>query len=81
MKIKALYTILLLSSISSIIAQQNGLVSFDIPAKNSLKFNKFIINPTFSFVREDQSFISLYNKTQWTEVENSPQTFFLSYSG
>lgn len=81
MKIKALYIIVLFCSINTIIAQTAGLVSFDIPARNSLKFNKFVINPTFSFVREDQSFITLYNKTQWTDVENPPQTYFLSYSG
>ncbi|MCB6231671.1 PorP/SprF family type IX secretion system membrane protein [Flavobacterium psychrophilum] len=62
-------------------AQTGGVVSFDVPAKNSLKFNKFLINPTFSFVREDESFVSMYNKRQFSGLENAPQAYFASYSG
>jgi len=59
----------------------DGIVSFDVPAKNSLKFNKFLINPTFSFVREDESFVSFYTKRQFSGFENAPQAYFASYSG
>ncbi|MEO8235254.1 MAG: PorP/SprF family type IX secretion system membrane protein, partial [Flavobacterium sp.] len=62
-------------------AQEGGVVSFDVPAKNSLKFNKFLINPTFSYVREDESFISMYTKRQFSGFENAPQAYFASYSG
>jgi type IX secretion system PorP/SprF family membrane protein len=65
----------------SLYSQEGGVVSFDIPANTSLKLNKFIINPTFSFVREDNTFISLYNKRQWAQFENAPQTYLFSYSG
>ncbi len=79
---KGLLSILFLFCFTQInYAQNNGVTSFDIPAKNSLKFNKFLINPTFSYVREDESFISLYNKTQWSGFENGPKTYFFSYSG
>ncbi|WP_310555318.1 PorP/SprF family type IX secretion system membrane protein [Flavobacterium sp.] len=60
--------------------KEDGVVSFDIPAKNSLKFNKFLINPAFSFVREDESFISIFNKRQWLDIENAPVNYFGSYS-
>ena len=59
----------------------NGVVSFDVPAKSTLKFNKFLINPTFSFVKEDIPTLSLFNKRQWSGFENAPQTYFLNYSG
>ena len=59
----------------------NGVVSFDVPAKSTLKFNKYLINPTFSFVREDIPTISLFNKRQWSGFENAPTTYFLNYSG
>ncbi|MGH2665261.1 PorP/SprF family type IX secretion system membrane protein [Flavobacterium sp.] len=79
---KGLLSILLLCCfIDRNYAQTDGVVSFDVPAKNSLKFNKFLINPTFSFVREDESFINLHNKTQWSEFENAPKAYFVSYSG
>ncbi len=59
----------------------DGVMSFDVPAKNSLKFNKFLINPTFSFVREDESFVTFLNKRQWTSFQDAPVSYFFSYSG
>ncbi|MFK7004753.1 PorP/SprF family type IX secretion system membrane protein, partial [Flavobacterium covae] len=59
----------------------NGVRPFDVLAKNSLKFNKFIINPSFSHVREDESFISFYNKRKWIGFENSRTDYFFSLSG
>ena len=73
--------IVLLVSFQTLFSQQSGVVSFDLPSQNSLKFNKYTINPTFSFVKEDRSIISLYNKRQWTQFENAPLTYFLSYTG
>ncbi|QYS87950.1 PorP/SprF family type IX secretion system membrane protein [Flavobacterium davisii] len=58
----------------------NGVRPFDVLAKNSLKFNKFIINPTFSHVREDESFISFYNKRKWIGFDNSRTDYFFSLS-
>ena len=65
MKLRVFFSLLFLNSIISISQNTDGLMSFDVPAKNSLKFNKFLINPTFSYVREDESFISFLNKRQW----------------
>ena len=59
----------------------NGVKSFDIPAKSTLKFNKFLINPAFSFVREDIPTLSIFNKTQWAGFDNSPSSYLLNYSG
>ena len=79
---KGLLTFLLiLGFINSNFAQNDGVLSFDVPAKNSLKFNKFLINPTFSFVREDEAFLSALNKRQWSSFEDAPQAYFFSYSG
>ncbi len=82
MKNRFLSIIILFCTLQALYSQDsNGVVSFDIPARNSLKFNKYIINPTFSFVREENSIINIYNKRQWTEFDNAPQTYLLSYSG
>ncbi|MDI6048326.1 PorP/SprF family type IX secretion system membrane protein [Flavobacterium sp. XS2P24] len=62
-------------------AQEDGVVSFNQPVRNSLKFNRFLINPTFSFVREQSTIVSFYNKRQWVQFDNAPQTYSVSYSG
>ncbi len=61
--------------------QEDGVVSFVLPVRNTLKFNKYIINPTFSFVREQNRYISFNNKRQWVQFEDAPQTFLFGYSG
>ncbi|SHI40576.1 PorP/SprF family type IX secretion system membrane protein [Flavobacterium terrae] len=74
--------VLMLCLFETALAQTgDGVMSFDVPAKNSLKFNKFLINPTFSFVREDESFITFLNKRQWTGFQDAPTAYFFSYSG
>ena len=60
---------------------EDGVVSFSLPIRNSLKFNKYAINPTFSFVREQGSHLSFYNKRQWVQFDDAPQTYLFSYSG
>ena len=62
-------------------SQEGGVASFNIPVRNSLKFNKFIINPAFSFAREQNSYISIFNKREWVQFEDAPQTYLVSYSG
>jgi type IX secretion system PorP/SprF family membrane protein len=62
-------------------SQEDGVVAFTLPVRNSLKFNKYIINPTFSFVKEQSPVLSFYNKRQWVQFDNAPQTYFFSYSG
>ncbi|HEY9886574.1 MAG TPA: type IX secretion system membrane protein PorP/SprF, partial [Vampirovibrionales bacterium] len=76
-----IYIILFFCSIQVVYSQEDGVVSFDIPVRNSLKFNKFIINPTFSFVREQNRYLSFNNKKQWVEFDDAPQTYLFSYAG
>lgn len=60
---------------------ENGVVSFSMPIRNSLKFNRYLINPAFSFVRETNAYASFYNKRQWVQFDNAPQTYLAGYSG
>ncbi|MEL4308279.1 PorP/SprF family type IX secretion system membrane protein [Joostella sp. CR20] len=48
---------------------------------NLTKYNKFLVNPTYSFVRNDTKAVSFWSRIQWTGIENSPQTYLISYSG
>jgi type IX secretion system PorP/SprF family membrane protein len=61
--------------------QDDGVVSFDLPIRNSLVFNRYNINPTFTFVREQNKYISFSNKRQWVQFDNAPEMFLGSYSG
>ena len=72
---------LLLCSLQQLHSQEDGVVSFRLPVRNSLKFNRFLINPTFSFVREQSTYLSFYTKRQWAQFDNAPQTYLFGYSG
>jgi type IX secretion system PorP/SprF family membrane protein len=56
-------------------------VSFALPVRNSLTFNRFALNPTFSFVREQNQIISFTNKREWVQFDDAPSAFLFSYSG
>ena len=74
--------ILLCLSVQFVCAQQDdGIVSFDLPIRNSLVFNRYSINPTFTFVREQNKYINFSNKREWVQFDNAPETFLGSYSG
>jgi type IX secretion system PorP/SprF family membrane protein len=79
---RLLLLILCICSVQTFYAQDDdGVVSLNIPARNSLTFNRFNINPTFSFVREQSKYISFNNKREWVQFENAPLTYFGSFSG
>nr|WP_299389230.1 PorP/SprF family type IX secretion system membrane protein [Allomuricauda sp.] len=68
--------------ISNLDAQEgNPYVSYDVPFQNLLKFNRFLINPTFSAVREDKSYVNLFHRSQGADFNDNNQNYFLSYSG
>ncbi|MBL4746355.1 MAG: type IX secretion system membrane protein PorP/SprF [Flavobacteriaceae bacterium] len=61
---------------------QTGVVSLlNVPTHNLMKFNRNLVNPSFSLVGEKASHISIYNRRQWIEFDNSPEIFMLNYSG
>jgi len=61
--------------------EETPFISFEVPSQNLLKFNRFLINPTFSTVRENNSYINLYHRNQWVQFEDSPEIYLASYSG
>ncbi|WP_193744406.1 PorP/SprF family type IX secretion system membrane protein, partial [Jejuia pallidilutea] len=61
--------------------ESNGVVALALPVRNSLKFNRYAINPTFSFVREQNKYISFTNKKQWTQFNDAPNSYLFSYAG
>ena len=81
MKIYILHIVLFFCITQQLYSQDDGVVAFNIPSRNSLKFNRHFINPTFSFVREQNKYISFNNKREWAQFDNAPQTYLFSYSG
>jgi type IX secretion system PorP/SprF family membrane protein len=61
--------------------QDDGVVSFDLPIRNSLVFNRFAINPTFTFVRRQDKYINFTSKRENIQFDNAPETLLGSYSG
>ncbi|WP_111307555.1 PorP/SprF family type IX secretion system membrane protein [Confluentibacter sediminis] len=76
-----IYMFLFISIVEQSYSQEDGVVALALPVRNSLKFNKYAINPTFSFVREQNSYITLTNKREWVQFNDAPQTYLFSYSG
>ncbi|RAJ14129.1 PorP/SprF family type IX secretion system membrane protein [Arenibacter echinorum] len=77
-----LYIIFILLCLSKVTGQEESpFVSYDVPSQNLLKFNRFLINPTFSTVREDKSYINLLHRNQSVSFNDNNQDYFLSYSG
>ena len=62
-------------------SQEDGVVAFSLPVRNSVKFNRYAINPIFSFVREQNKYLSFTNKREWVQFDNAPQTYLFSYAG
>ncbi|WP_419213210.1 type IX secretion system membrane protein PorP/SprF [Maribacter sp. X9] len=82
LKKSVLYLLLFLFAALKIGAQEdNPFVAYDVPAQNLLKYNRFLINPTFSTVREDKSYINLLHRNQSVQFDDNNQNYFLSYSG
>jgi len=82
MKKHLIVLILCFCSIQMFYSQEDdGVVAFSLPVRNSLTFNRYTINPTFSFVREQNKYISIFNKREWVQFDDAPLTYLASYSG
>jgi len=60
---------------------EDGVVALDIPVRNSLTFNRYVTHPTFSFVREQNKYITATNKREMVGIEDAPLTYLFNYSG
>jgi type IX secretion system PorP/SprF family membrane protein len=82
MKTQILVLILCICATHFFFAQENiGVVALHLPVRNSLTFNRYAINPAFSFVREQNKYISFFNKREWVQFDDAPNTYLVSYNG
>ncbi|MEM8929337.1 MAG: PorP/SprF family type IX secretion system membrane protein [Bacteroidota bacterium] len=70
-------TLLLSSNLS---AQEQTLQNTRDPFHNQLFFNRFLINPTFSLVRENKSYLNVLLRNQYAGFEDNNQNYFLGFS-
>lgn len=69
-------------SLSTVHAQEaDPILPLKVAPQNLMKFNRFLINPTFTTVREDNSYINFLHRNQSLQFDNNDQTYFVSYSG
>ncbi len=47
---------------------------------NQLFFNRFLINPTFSLVRENKTYLNVLHRNQYATFEDNSQNYFLGFS-
>lgn len=47
---------------------------------NQLYFNRFFINPTFSLVRENKSYLNILHRNQHTSFEDNRQNYYIGFS-
>ncbi|WP_350288340.1 PorP/SprF family type IX secretion system membrane protein [uncultured Croceitalea sp.] len=82
-KIGLLLTIAILASKSSTAQQTETTTNqynVESPFHNQLFFNRFLINPTFSLVRENKSYLNVLLRNQYASYENNNQNYYLGFS-
>ncbi len=47
---------------------------------NQLFFNRYLINPTFSLVRENKSYLNILHRNQYATFDDNSQNYFLGFS-
>ena len=78
-----IYTVLILCLLGmpqGILGQEQAPQNTRDPFHNQLFFNRFLINPTFSLVRENKSYLNVLLRNQYAGFEDNNQNYFLGFS-
>ncbi|NND15527.1 MAG: PorP/SprF family type IX secretion system membrane protein [Eudoraea sp.] len=71
----------LLCGIGSTYAQESdSRAELNRPFHNQLFFNRHLINPTFSLVRENKSYLNILHRNQYASYEDNYQNYYLGFS-
>ena len=74
------YMLLLLYVSTSFAQDESSGLSSRSAYHNQLFFNRFLINPTFSLVRENKSYLNILHRNQYATFEDNSQNYFLGFS-
>ena len=76
-----LIALLLLALVQTVKGQEtNANLGSSSTYHNQLFFNRFFINPTFSLVRENKSYLNILHRNQSATFEDNSQNYFLGFS-
>ncbi|NAS30868.1 type IX secretion system membrane protein PorP/SprF [Flavobacteriaceae bacterium R38] len=64
-----------------VVFSQRTTLPIDWRQHNLSKYNANIINPALSFVRSENTSLSLWGRLQWVGIEDAPTTYLINYSG
>ncbi|NNK18593.1 MAG: PorP/SprF family type IX secretion system membrane protein [Maribacter sp.] len=80
-KIGLLMVLSMVLSIPAIFGQEaNPNLDSKSTYHNQLFFNRFLINPTFSLVRENKSYLNILHRNQYATFDDNNQNYFLGFS-
>ncbi|WP_282053478.1 PorP/SprF family type IX secretion system membrane protein [Maribacter luteus] len=71
---------IMLGFFSSFAQEESSGLSSRSAYHNQLFFNRFLINPTFSLVRENKSYLNILHRNQYATFEDNSQNYFLGFS-
>lgn len=61
-------------------AQENDpFIAIEVPSHNMIKYNQFFLNPTFSAVNQQDTYLSFYHRNQWNEFTDNFRTYLATY--
>jgi len=76
-----LIALLLLALVQTVKGQEtNSNLGSSSTYHNQLFFNRFFINPTFSLVRENKSYLNILHRNQYATFDDNSQNYFLGFS-
>lgn len=71
---------MLMGSLDVIGQEANTNLNSSSTYHNQLFFNRYLINPTFSLVRENKSYLNILHRNQYATFDDNSQNYFLGFS-
>lgn len=75
-----LITMVIFGSLSVQGQETNNNLSSSTTYHNQLFFNRYLINPTFSLVRENKSYLNILHRNQYATFDDNSQNYYLGFS-
>ena len=72
--------IIVLGNLSALGQETSSDLSSSSTYHNQLFFNRFLINPTFSLVRENKSYLNILHRNQYATFDDNSQNYYLGFS-
>ena len=74
------FVFVLLVGLCNVVAQETDTPG-DLRQHNLGNFNSNILNPAFSYARNENPTAIFWGRSQWTDLQYSPETYFINYTG